>query len=304
MNNELSITFAFMVIIGCVYLIEVYLIIKSIFIKHSRQELVTKFSIVIHILAVMGLLCFLYGFLIEPFFPQVTKKIVYSNKLKKTNLRIIQLSDLHCESKLRNEKKLADIINPMKPDIIVFTGDALNEPQGVSNFTYAMKGLNANIGKYAIKGNWDTDIKKLFEDCGFKKLDNENILLKKDGEEFTISGLNFGYEGQIKGLFEKQDIQKFNIFLYHTPDLIEMVSESYTDLYLCGHTHGGQVRIPIYGAIITLSKYGKKYEMGEYKVNNTLLYVNRGLGMEGGEAPRVRFLARPEITVFDIKPKK
>jgi predicted MPP superfamily phosphohydrolase len=65
-----------------------------------------------------------------------------------------------------------------------------------------------------------------------------------------------------------------------------------------------QIQLPFYGALVTLSKFGKKYEAGMYTVNETILYVNRGIGMEGGLAPRVRFLARPEITVFDIIPKE
>ena len=75
------------------------------------------------------------------------------------------------------------------------------------------------------------------------------------------------------------------------------------DLYLCGHTHGGQVALPLYGALITLSKFGKKYESGMYESNGTILYVNRGLGLEPKPAPQVRFFARPEITVFDIVPE-
>jgi hypothetical protein len=75
-------------------------------------------------------------------------------------------------------------------------------------------------------------------------------------------------------------------------------------LYLCGHTHGGQVALPFYGAIITLTKYGKKYEAGMYEVGDSLLYVNRGLGLDSRWLPKVRFFARPEIAVFDILPKK
>jgi predicted MPP superfamily phosphohydrolase len=72
------------------------------------------------------------------------------------------------------------------------------------------------------------------------------------------------------------------------------------DLYLAGHTHGGQVALPFYGALITLSKTGKKYESGLHHLSNTYMYTNRGIGMEGGKAPRVRFCARPEVTVIDI----
>ena len=72
------------------------------------------------------------------------------------------------------------------------------------------------------------------------------------------------------------------------------------DLQLSGHTHGGQVRLPLYGALLTLSAMGKRFEAGLYRLGEMALYVNRGLGMEGGAAPRVRFLCRPEITVFDL----
>lgn len=60
--------------------------------------------------------------------------------------------------------------------------------------------------------------------------------------------------------------------------------------------------LPAYRAMITLSKYGKKYEAGKYQVGSTVLYMNRGIGMEGRWAPRIRFFARPEATVFKIRP--
>jgi len=63
------------------------------------------------------------------------------------------------------------------------------------------------------------------------------------------------------------------------------------------------VALPVYGALVTFSKFGKKYEAGLYREGQTWLYVNRGIGMEGGGAPRFRFWSRPEITVFEIRPR-
>jgi predicted MPP superfamily phosphohydrolase len=74
------------------------------------------------------------------------------------------------------------------------------------------------------------------------------------------------------------------------------------NLYLCGHTHGGQVRLPIYGALLTSSQLGKRYEMGHYREDDTHLYVSRGLGLEGLSAPRVRFLCPPEMTLVTLRP--
>jgi len=102
---------------------------------------------------------------------------------------------------------------------------------------------------------------------------------------------------------EKFRVLLFDEFrLYHYPDAIEEAAQHRIDLYCAGHTHGGQVALPFYGAIITLSKFGKKYESGLRRLEDTWLYVNRGIGMEGGPAPRVRFCARPEITVIELSP--
>jgi predicted MPP superfamily phosphohydrolase len=90
------------------------------------------------------------------------------------------------------------------------------------------------------------------------------------------------------------------VLLYHAPDLMPEAADYGLDLYLCGHTHGGQVRLPIFGAILTSSQYGKKYEMGLYESGRTHMYVSRGVGLEGLSAPRIRFLAPPEITLVTL----
>ncbi|HEX9062636.1 MAG TPA: hypothetical protein VF941_20890, partial [Clostridia bacterium] len=117
--------------------------------------------------------------------------------------------------------------------------------------------------------------------------------------------INYIYSSELHKVIKNNPKDSFNILLYHTPDLIEDIQKNESvDLYLAGHTHGGQIRLPVYGALITLSKYGKRYEMGRYTVGNTVLYVNRGIGMEGGKAPRLRVFCRPELSVYDIKPNK
>ena len=89
--------------------------------------------------------------------------------------------------------------------------------------------------------------------------------------------------------------------LYHSPDLIREATRAGIDLYLCGHTHGGQIRFPFIGALVTASKFWKRYEMGHYVEGNTNLYVSRGIGMEGRGAPRARFLCPPEIELFELR---
>jgi len=94
----------------------------------------------------------------------------------------------------------------------------------------------------------------------------------------------------------------FTIFLLHTPDVIEAIARERDDLFCAGHTHGGQIALPFCGALVTLSEYGKRFEAGLHRVGDTWIYVNRGIGMEGGRPPRVRFWARPEVTVIEVVP--
>jgi predicted MPP superfamily phosphohydrolase len=103
---------------------------------------------------------------------------------------------------------------------------------------------------------------------------------------------------------DQPDHHSFNIFLYHSPDLAPLVQNNGFDLQLSGHTHGGQVRLPFYGAIFAASLYHKAFETGRYLLGQMTLYVTRGLGMEGGIAPRVRFLCRPELIIWEISGKR
>jgi hypothetical protein len=92
--------------------------------------------------------------------------------------------------------------------------------------------------------------------------------------------------------------------LYHSPDLAEAAAQAGVDLYLAGHTHGGQVRLPGWGALVTMSAYGKRFEAGQYRLGPTTLYVSRGIGLEGLRLPRVRFLCPPEIVSIQLSAPK
>ena len=166
--------------------------------------------------------------------------------------------------------------------------------------------LEARLGKFAVRGNIDEGFwpgVDIFGGTGFVDLDENSIEIDKNGEKIWITGISCDKEDKAGSLLKKVPDDCFSILLHHYPDLVEDLNGLNVDLYLAGHTHGGQIALPFYGAIITLSKFGKKYESGEYKVGNTILYVNRGLGLAAGFNPKMRFFARPEITVFDLKPK-
>lgn len=257
---------------------------------------------VIHILAAIVLLCILYGAWVEPYWPEIVTVKLETSKLHNTTLRIVQISDLHCDPKARLEPRLPDLINSLKPDVIVFTGDAVNSRQALPLFQKTLAAMKAPLGKFAVRGNWDYRMDwNLFDNTGFQEMTLETVRLEKDGQPFMLCGITY-HNGRVsQRALNQLDPNTFNCLIYHSSGLVEYLGDEPIDLYLCGHTHGGQVALPFYGAIITMSEQGKEYESGLYTVGKMSLYVNRGIGMDG-LGPRVRFFARPEITLFEISP--
>jgi predicted MPP superfamily phosphohydrolase len=275
--------------------------------RSGKSKLFARRYIVLHAAAAVGIVCTLYGHFIEPNRIEVNAMTIHTPKLKTAGFRIVQISDLHCDWKIRNEEKMVRIINDLAPDIVVATGDYLNHTLGLPHLRDSLKRLEAPLGKFAVMGNVDAHYAahlNLLDGTGFRRLDWEEAVVTKDADSIGIWGMDFGRFYVSIDPLKALPKDRFNIFLFHTPDLIEDVSGSGVDLYLCGHTHGGQVCLPWYGALITFSRFGKKYESGLYRVGETTLYVNRGLGLEPRPAPQVRFLARPEIAVFDILPER
>lgn len=301
----------FVIVLFELYLIEARLLVRFFLNKFIRKAATGNFlspkNCIVHVLALSGIACFVYGFFIEPYWVEVKTITIATDKLKSISIRLVQISDLHCDTKVRNEKKLAKLINPLQPDLIVFTGDAINSPEALPVFKNALAPLRAKIAKLAVAGNIDVAYwrdRDLFANTGFQLLNKKTVKFTKNGEVFYVSGLSYKYWPEWPDLLAKVPEGAYSIFLSHIPDLVEKMKRAKPDLYLAGHTHGGQVALPFFGALITMSSYGKKYEAGLYDVGDCVLYVNRGLGMEGGWVPRVRFLSRPEITVINIVPRK
>jgi len=307
---EKLIVVIFIAAIVGVYLLEAYLIVDfavgALRARKKSYAIARRPALVVHLLAVIGALCFLYAYFIEPYRVEVKTVHIQTDKLSKANIRLVHISDTHCHRFSRNEKKLIEVVKAARPDVVVFTGDALllNHPASLPVFKETMKSLDANLGKFAVRGNVDTEYMPnldYFSGTGLTVLEQNSVKLQKDGETFYVSGLNCRYPGIFRSVLKDVPNDAFSIFLHHFPDLIEDLGDLNVDLYLAGHTHGGQVALPFYGALITLAKHGKKYEAGMYTVDDTNLYINRGLG---SHIWRVRFLARPEITIFEIAPKK
>jgi len=146
---------------GCLCLYPRSRVVDSIFYlrkshsPHPRRALTGKGAFCIHAAALLGILCLAYAYWIEPTWIEVKPIKLCCNKFNAGSLRLIQISDTHCDLKERNETRVVEIINELKPDVIVFTGDALNDIGALPTFQKMLGSLKASIGKFAIRGNID-----------------------------------------------------------------------------------------------------------------------------------------------------
>jgi hypothetical protein len=258
-----------------------------------------------------------YATWIEPFRIEVTHAGLRSSKLDgDAPLRLLHISDLHVERITARERKLLDLIVRLDPDLIVLTGDYLNlssvhDPASHREVRdYLAEICERSRGPvYAITGSPPVDLRdvvpRIFEGLPITWLLDEVARVTIGGHSMCVAGLRCTRERsrdapRLRRLLADIPPERFTLLLYHSPDLMPEAVKSGVDLYLCGHTHGGQIRLPLFGALITSSEFWKQYEMGRYEKNGTTLYVSRGLGMEGLGAPRARFLSPPEIIEWTL----
>ena len=271
---------------------------------------IARFEFLLYFLVSIGTLCIIYAHIIEPYWPEVTHVSLRSPKLRPgTRLRIVQISDLHCDATVRLEKRLPEMIRAEHPDLIVFTGDTVNGIEGVPVARELLAQLRNIAPTYAVLGNWDVGLLRrwrqtfqqpsFFEGTGIHNLTGQAGSVDVAGTRIWIAGAATSQERLLPALLAATPPDQFSILLFHFPDEVEVVQQNKIDLYLAGHTHGGQIALPFYGALVTFSRFDKKYERGLHAIGGSWLYVNRGIGLEGFP-PKARFLSRPEITVFDI----
>jgi len=286
-------------------------------------SLVTEWNSVFILVAALQLIgkdLVIWGAVIEPSRLQLTELDIYitGSRIKMDPVRILHISDLHIEHLSRREDALLDVVRKARPDLILLTGDYINlsynqDAKAYHRISKYLSQLNASYGIYASLGTLAVDIREfivpMFDDHQVKLLRNSCELVSV-GEKGTVALIGVDCTHNIaKDASILQHIARDvptsmpKILLYHSPELMPQAVDLKIDLYLCGHTHGGQVRLPIVGPIMTGSKLGRRYVMGCYEEEQTKLYISRGIGFEGLSAPRVRLLAPPEIELFHIRNK-
>jgi predicted MPP superfamily phosphohydrolase len=271
------------------------------------------------ILQLAGTLFYLWGMVKEPFALSMTRRTIKSPYLPSNTppIRLLHLSDFHVERLTRREAHVLKLIEEANADLIVITGDYLNlsyvnEPIARDEVRKVLAKIDAPYGVYATLGSPPVDPRDTTPSL-FDGLDNIRLLRDEvavldldQGRTLALLGMDCEHDLDMdaeafKKLVELAPPDSMRVLLYHSPELMPQVQQYPVDLYLCGHTHGGQVRVPGYGAILTSSALGKQYEMGPYVENETTLYISRGIGLEGLSAPRIRLLCPPEIILFTLE---
>jgi hypothetical protein len=260
--------------------------------------------------ASVGTLAFLFlagawARLIEPRLLRTTRLSVRSDKLDGNpglETRLVFVSDLHVEGRWHLAEGLPRRVAEIAPDAVLLGGDYLNDGRRRSRETLArlIRSLAELAPVLAVLGNADLRrpvAREVLVSAGARVLANEEARL---GGGLSVWGLDWLSRPGVELARSRIDRGRFNVCLTHSSGIIPDAAAAGFDLCLCGHTHGGQVRLPFFGALLTLSVLGKRYELGRYEAGGMTAYVTSGAGLEGGFASRVRLLCRPEVVAVEL----
>jgi predicted MPP superfamily phosphohydrolase len=254
-----------------------------------------------------------WGFLIEPDLVSVETVPVKLLRLTPAffGMRIAQISDIHMGGWMNTERlqHVIELITKQKPDILLLTGDFLlghefnsGTETNLQELIDVLSPLTKTIPSFGILGNHDywTDanaVREMLKNCGITELRNSVFSLSRGSEVLHLCGVDDIWEGaaRLDEVTRQLTDDSAAILLAHEPDFADVsASTNRFDLQVSGHSHGGQIVIPLIGPPV-LPHLGRKYPAGLYQVGNMYQYTNRGVGM--ARLP-VRFNCPPEITLF------
>lgn len=224
-------------------------------------------------------------------------------------LRVVQLSDIHANEPFMTATRLRDIVartNALRPDIVVLTGDYVGDttlggtPLGAEEAVQPLGALRPRLGVYAVLGNHDHwfdagGIAAALRRAGIVVLDNEHVR----AGPITVAGVDDAFTGHadLGRALQELDQGGPTILLSHSPDLFPDVDKRVM-LTLAGHTHGGQIVLPVVGPLATASRFGRRYAHGHDIEDKRHLIVSAGLGTS---LLPMRIGMPPEITMITLR---
>ena len=245
----------------------------------------------------------------------------YTIKSEKINdrfdgFRIAHISDLHNTRLAKQNGKLLKMLSDTNPDIIAITGDLIDSRR--TNISLALEFAKEAVKIapcYFVSGNHESRISEYnYLESELKKqgvvvLDNKTVEIEKAGEKIALIGVrdpSFDFKGDfcdvdnfLKSSIEPLQTKTFTVVLSHRPELFDIYVNSGADLILSGHLHGGQVRLPFVGGLLSPDpSLFPEYDAGLFTENTTNMIVSRGIG---NSAIPIRFNNRPEIIVVTLK---
>lgn len=225
--------------------------------------------------------------------------------------RLVQFSDIHMGTGMTTERltHIVNLVNEQNPDAIAITGDYVTAGDItplLPGIIEPLRKLQSKDGTFAILGNHDhwTDpdaIHEVIRQSGAVDLTNTTYTLRRGDALFHLAGVDDYWErkNRLDEVLAELPGNNCAILLAHEPDFADIsAATGRFDLQISGHSHGGQVRLPIINRPLTVPTYSTIYPMGQYQVGTMIQYTNRGVGTI---APAVRFNCRPEITVFTLR---
>lgn len=245
-----------------------------------------------------------WAFFVEPRRLEIERIEIQSAKLD-APLRVVVVADLQTDVFGEYEKEALALMLAEKGDLILFTGDYVQEKdrdrhlalrREINSFLHQMH-LEAPLGIYAVRGDVEgDDWQDLFSGLPIQTFE-QTTRIELAG--LTLTALRLGDSRHDRATIEPSE--KFHLVFGHAPDFA--LFDPPADLLVAGHIHGGQVRLPFYGPLLTLSHVPRAWAAGHTEIApGRHLVVSRGIGMERGDAPRLRFLCRPQIVTIDILP--
>jgi predicted MPP superfamily phosphohydrolase len=213
-------------------------------------------------------------------------------------LSILLLGDFHFSKAYRPaffEEMVAEAARE-EVDLVLFAGDMIDDLDCLAWVVPVLSTVRARLGKFAVLGNHDylqdaAAVNRELERAGFELIEGRWGQFERAGEVVAIGGTCAPWGPEVDPAKRPAEAAA-TILLSHSPDLLYKAASWGVDLMLSGHTHGGQVRLPVVGPLLMPSRYSRRFEAGFYSHGGTLLYVSRGLG---AEVP-LRLGCAPEVT--------
>ena len=266
-------------------------------------NMVKKIIVIVTSLIIVIATCIINATIFNTKQIQTRQVILKSEKINEesSGLLIAYFSDLHYGTYIDNDflENVISKINDYKPNIIIFGGDLLDniKEENKVYLTNVLKTLDAEYGKYAILSDQDklneTDITKILEDANFKIINDTSITININNESsINIVGIDNNFDEAFHGI----NSNNYTIVVGHYPDLFEDIIDYDFDYMLAGHSHGGQIYIPLINYFFR--KQGcQKYYHGKYQEDNKTLDITNGVGRTDNNA---RFLADAEIVLYRL----